>query len=214
MWPQVEPLPRWLCADIIPRQCADAQWCQIILKGSTFLLRELSSAFFFSFFFKSCNCFHDPKSYLMNKVFGSFISLYESDISIEDKPLENTQSTCDQRADLLHSGLIHAAETCSWRCNELFQKENIWQYTFYPQSDLLQSSVLQHWLGYVSVLDVLEEAVQFGAVDDWWAKQEHSTRVYTACFCKGSVLLAPLFPKCVLKHRKRQAKAKCFCRKL
>lgn len=136
------------------------------------------------FYLKSCNCFHDPKSCLMNKVFESFISLYESDISVEDKPPENTQSTCDQRADLLHSGLIHAAETCSWRCNELFQKENIWQRTFYPQSDLLQSSVLQHWLGYVSVLDVLEEAVQFGAVDDCWAKQGHSTRVYAACFCK------------------------------
>lgn len=40
--------------------------------------------------------------------------------------------------------------------------------TFYSQSDLFQSSVLQHRLGHVSVLYVFEEAVQFGAVDDCW----------------------------------------------
>lgn len=45
--------------------------------------------------------------------------------------------------------------------------------TFDPQSDLLQSSVLQHRLGHVSVLDVLEEAVQFGAVDDC----EHNSNI-------------------------------------
>lgn len=40
--------------------------------------------------------------------------------------------------------------------------------TFYSQTDLFQSSVLQHRLGHVSVLYVFEEAVQFGAVDDCW----------------------------------------------
>ena len=39
--------------------------------------------------------------------------------------------------------------------------------TFYPQPDLLQAPVLEHRLGHIAVLDVLEEAVQLGAVDDW-----------------------------------------------
>ena len=38
--------------------------------------------------------------------------------------------------------------------------------TFYAQTDLLQASVLEHGLGHVAVLDVLEEAVELGAVDD------------------------------------------------
>lgn len=49
--------------------------------------------------------------------------------------------------------------------------------TFYSQSDLLQSSVLQNGLGHVPVLDVLEEAVQFGAVDDWRGTEEINSSV-------------------------------------
>lgn len=58
--------------------------------------------------------------------------------------------------------------------------------TFYPQSDLLQSSVLQHGLGHVSVLDVLEEAVQFGAVDDCRTTQGQSMQRTDRRLCRRS----------------------------
>ena len=40
------------------------------------------------------------------------------------------------------------------------------QLTFDPQSDLLQSALLQHMFGDVAVLDVLEKSIQRRRVDD------------------------------------------------
>ena len=67
--------------------------------------------------------------------------------------------------------------------------------TFYAQPDLLQAPVLENRLGHIAVLDVLEEAVQLGAVDDWGQHKRgtsltHVTHQQTVDSCSYPVVLS------------------------